>query len=42
MFNYASYGPGNQPIQPVPQNITIRTGDKKTSHIKVQTNLIEE
>ena len=34
MFNYASYGPGNQPIQPVPQNITIRTGDKKTSHIK--------
>ena len=34
MFSYASYGPSNQPIQPVPQSITIRTGDKKTSHIK--------
>lgn len=34
MFSYASYGPGNQPIQPVSQNITIRTDDKKTSHKK--------
>ena len=34
MFSCASYGPSNQPIQLVSQNITIRTDDKKTSDKK--------